>query len=80
MSLTKYALGAFALATISATSAQAGLVSCSLAAALVEAQGYEIMSRTCGGRTHTFYTVKGEAVLIKVSSRSGRMRKIYGGE
>jgi hypothetical protein len=81
MTRAKYAFAALALFNIPGTSAQAaGLISCSMAAAMVEARGYEIMSRTCGGRTHTFSTVKDEAVLIKVNAWTGRMKKIYGGD
>lgn len=55
-------------------------MSCDAAEARLRAENYQIISKDCGGRIHTFSTMKGEAVLVKVDARSGRMKKVLGGD
>lgn len=55
-------------------------MSCAAAEAKLRAEGYQIMSKDCGARTYTFSTMKGEAVLVKVDAKTGRMKKLLGGD
>jgi hypothetical protein len=70
---------ASAAALLGAMPAHAAM-SCDAAEAKLRADGYQIISKDCAGKTYTFSTMKGEAVLVKVDAKTGRMKKLLGGD